>query len=54
MRLKQHDDERGTAVEDWYSFCDNIHFYGPEDELYREELRNLPNRDEYKWAFSRK
>lgn len=43
-----------TAVEDWYSFCDDIHFYGPEDELYREELRNLPNRDEYKWAFSRK
>lgn len=35
----------------WKDFCDDIHFYGPEDELYREELRNIPNRDEYKWAF---
>ena len=35
----------------WNEFCDNIHFYGAEDELYRQTLKELPNRPEYRWAF---
>lgn len=35
----------------WEEFCNDIHFYGAEDELYRQELKDLPNRPEYRWAF---
>lgn len=38
----------------WLRFCDDIHFYGAEDELYRQALREIPNDPRYKWAFGDK
>ena len=35
----------------WDEFCEDIHFYGAEDELYRQTLKELPQRPEYRWAF---
>ena len=35
----------------WEEFCEDIHFYGAEDELYRQTLKEIPNRPEYRWAF---
>jgi hypothetical protein len=35
----------------WEEFCKDIYFYGTDGALYKEELLNLPNRSEYKWAF---
>ena len=37
----------------WNDFCDDIHFYGAEDELYRQTLKDLPQCPEYRWAFCR-
>ena len=35
----------------WNEFCEDIHFYGAEDELYRQTLKELPQNPEYRWAF---
>lgn len=35
----------------WNEFCEDIHFYGGEDELYRQTLKELPQKPEYRWAF---
>lgn len=35
----------------WNEFCEDIHFYGAEDELYRQTLKDLPQCPEYRWAF---
>ena len=37
----------------WTEFCSNIHFYGPEGELLKKHLINLPNDKRYRWAFYR-
>lgn len=37
----------------WQTFCEDIHFYGAEDEIYRQALRELPQRPEYKKYFYR-
>lgn len=31
----------------WQEFCDDIHFYGAEDELYRQAMKDLPQNPEY-------
>ena len=36
----------------WDRFCDDIHFYGAEDELYRQALKEIKNDPRYKWAFT--
>lgn len=36
----------------WQTFCEDIHFYGAEDEIYRQALRELPQRPEYKKYFN--
>lgn len=35
----------------WSRFCDDIHFYGPEDELYRQALKDIQYDARYRWAF---
>ena len=35
----------------WQEFCDDIYFNSPDGELYRQALREIPDREEYKWAF---
>lgn len=35
----------------WADFCDDIHFYGPEDELYRAEMKDIQNKPEYRSFF---
>ena len=35
----------------WSRFCDDIHFYGPEDELYRQALKDIQYDARYTWAF---
>lgn len=35
----------------WNSFCDDIHFHDIEDEIYRQELKDVINNPQYKWAF---
>ena len=37
----------------WRNFCEDIHFYGAEDELYRQALRELPEKQEYRRAFEK-
>ena len=37
----------------WKDFCSNIYFYGPEGELLKKHLMNLPNDKRYRWAFYR-
>lgn len=38
----------------WYNFCDDIHFNDAEDEIYRQEMKDLINNSKYKWAFEYK
>ena len=38
----------------WYNFCDDIHFHDVEDEIYRQELKDVINNPKYKWAFEYK
>ena len=35
----------------WDDFCNDIHFYGAEDEFYRQTLKDLPKCPKYRWAF---
>lgn len=35
----------------WDAFCEDLHFCGAEDELYRQALKELPQRPEYKKYF---
>ncbi len=35
----------------WDYFCEDIYFYGSDGDLYKDELRNIQYRNEYKWAF---
>ena len=35
----------------WLDFCNDIHFSDAEDELYRQAMREVINKDCYKWAF---
>ncbi len=37
----------------WEKFCDDIYFQGGDGELYRDELKNIRHRPEYKWAFEK-
>lgn len=37
----------------WEDFCDDIHFYGAEDSLYRQALKELPQRPEYACYFKK-
>lgn len=37
----------------WDDFCSDIHFYGAEDELYRQAMRNLPMNSAYSSVFRR-
>ena len=38
----------------WYNFCDGIHFHDAEDEIYRQEMKDLINNPKYRWAFEYK
>ena len=38
----------------WNSFCADIHFHDVEDEIYRQELKDVINNPKYKWAFEYK
>ena len=38
----------------WEHFCDDIHFYGAEDELYRQAMKELPQKPEYNTYFTKK
>lgn len=38
----------------WYNFCDDIHFHDAEDEIYRQEMKDLINNSKYRWAFEYK
>lgn len=38
----------------WQDFCDDIHFYGAEDELYRQAMKDLPQNPEYSKYFTNK
>lgn len=31
----------------WQEFCDDIHFYGAEDELYRQSMKEIPQNPKY-------
>ena len=31
----------------WQEFCDDIHFYGAEDELYRQSMKDIPQNPKY-------
>ncbi len=35
----------------WDNFCEDIYFYGSDGDLYKDELRDIQHRNEYKWAF---
>lgn len=35
----------------WQEFCDDIHFYGAEDELYRQSMKDLPQNTQYSKYF---
>ena len=37
----------------WQEFCDDIHFYGAEDELYRQAMKDLPQNPEYSKYFTK-
>ena len=37
----------------WQEFCDDIHFYGAEDELYRQAMKDLPQNPEYSKYFNK-
>lgn len=37
----------------WTKFCEDIHFYGAEDELYRQALKEIQYDPRYKWAFEK-
>lgn len=37
----------------WDVFCNDIHFYGAEDELYRQALKEIPQDSRYKRAFGK-
>ena len=37
----------------WHDFCDDIHFYGAEDELYRQAMKDLPQNPEYSKYFNK-
>lgn len=37
----------------WTKFCEDIHFYGAEDELYRQALKEIQSDSRYKWAFEK-
>lgn len=37
----------------WINFCEDIYFSDAENELYRQLMKDIRNRDEYKWAFKR-
>lgn len=37
----------------WEEFCKDIFFYGADGILYKNALMDLPNREEYRWAFYR-
>ncbi|MGM9835688.1 MAG: FRG domain-containing protein [Muribaculaceae bacterium] len=37
----------------WEEFCDDIHFYGAEDELYRQAMKDLPQKPEYSKYFTK-
>lgn len=37
----------------WEEFCNDIYFHGADGDLYRDELKNIRNRDEYRWAFEK-
>ncbi len=38
----------------WNDFCEDIHFHDAEDEIYRQEMKDLINDPKYKWAFEYK
>ena len=38
----------------WDEFCDDIHFADPEDDIYRQEMKDLIRNPKYKWAFEYK
>lgn len=42
-----------TALQFWEEFCSNVYFYGPEGNLLKKHLQNLPNDPCYRWAFHR-
>lgn len=35
----------------WIKFCEDIYFSDVEDELYRQLMKDIRKREEYKWAF---
>ena len=37
----------------WQDFCDDIHFYGAEDELYRQAMKDLPQNPKYRKYFTK-
>lgn len=37
----------------WREFCDDIHFYGAEDELYRQAMKELPQNPKYTKYFTK-
>lgn len=37
----------------WQDFCDDIHFYGAEDELYRQAMKDLPQSSIYSRYFTK-
>lgn len=37
----------------WEEFCDDIHFYGAEDELYRQAMKELPQNPKYTKYFTK-
>ena len=41
------------SIEIWEGFCSDVYFYGPEGELLKKHLINLPNDERYRWAFYR-
>ncbi len=42
-----------TIKAEWLAFVDRIHFCGKYDDLLRDALLHISDRDEYKWAFER-
>ena len=38
----------------WEEFCNKIYFAGKNGEKLKTAFLNIPNREEYKWAFLKK
>ena len=41
-----------SHIDEWWTdFCEDIHFHDCEDEIYRQEMKDLISNPKYKWAF---